>query len=81
MYRWYRNSSVCCIYLADVPGEPQFENPFEYLQAIQRSRWLTRGWTLQELLAQRGREFYSMNWELIALESEYILEAISEETG
>ncbi|KAL6706174.1 hypothetical protein ACN47E_006090 [Coniothyrium glycines] len=44
MFRWYHNSAICYAYL---------EGSFEY------SRWWTRGWTLQELLAPRRVEFYS----------------------
>jgi hypothetical protein len=85
MYRWYRNSTSCCIYLADVPDQPgnYWFRPAEKLkftQAVKDSRWLTRGWTLQELLAPRKRFFYSRNWEAITDEA-LITRPISEETG
>jgi hypothetical protein len=61
MYRWYRGAAKCYVYLADVStaeydrGRPQFSRD----QAFRNSRWFTRGWTLQELLAPSSVEFYS----------------------
>ena len=48
MYRWYSLAGVCFVYLSDVP-EVQ----------LRRSRWFTRGWTLQELLAPSQVEFFT----------------------
>ncbi|PVH72247.1 HET-domain-containing protein [Cadophora sp. DSE1049] len=56
MYIWYKNSDVCYVHLSDV------ETPFE---AFKHSRWFTRGWTLQELIAPRTVEFYTATWEEI----------------
>ncbi|KAJ5042653.1 beta transducin-like protein-like protein HET-E4s, partial [Bipolaris maydis] len=42
MFRWYRNAARCYVYLSD--------SSCDYT-AFRRSRWFTRGWTLQELLA------------------------------
>jgi hypothetical protein len=53
MFRWYRNAVKCYAYLADVPSIDIGQ------QAFSRSRWFTRGWTLQELLAPRELEFFS----------------------
>jgi hypothetical protein len=53
MFRWYRNADRCYVYLSDVPTADV------NLQAFRRSRWFTRGWTLQELLAPRTVEFFS----------------------
>lgn len=54
MFEWYKNAQVCYAYLADVPdtGGPS-TLPFR------SSRWFTRGWTLQELIAPSRVEFYS----------------------
>src|ERR1700753_3096180 len=43
MFDWYKNSAVCLTYLEDLPGDIEFE------QGLPCCRWLTRGWTLQEL--------------------------------
>ena len=85
MYRWYRNSSSCCIYLADVPDQPEqyyqlTAEKLKFDQAVKDSRWITRGWTLQELLAPRKRFFYSRNWEAIT-DNTLVIRTISEETG
>ncbi|MCJ1359802.1 MAG: hypothetical protein MMC33_009805 [Icmadophila ericetorum] len=59
MFRWYQEAEVCYVYLADVPSDedPHFED-----SAFRRSRWFTRGWTLQELLAPSSVIFYSKDW-------------------
>ncbi|KAF2188751.1 HET-domain-containing protein, partial [Zopfia rhizophila CBS 207.26] len=48
MFKWYQNSAVCYAYLADVPSR---EEPTSKNIAFAASRWFTRGWTLQELIA------------------------------
>jgi hypothetical protein len=55
MFKWYRNAAKCYVYLADVTGEGGDQ------QAFCQSRWFTRGWTLQELLAPRDLEFFSQD--------------------
>jgi hypothetical protein len=47
--------SVCYVYLSDITS---FDAP-GYHANFQDSRWFTRGWTLQELLAPPALEFYS----------------------
>ncbi len=56
MFYWYRNAARCYVYLGDVSvsaGSPPWESSFR------NSRWFTRGWTLQELLAPALVEFFS----------------------
>jgi hypothetical protein len=60
MYRWYRLSDVCYVYLADVPANL---NPSATMQAIRKSRWFTRGWTLQELIAPDSVTFFNNEWK------------------
>ncbi|KAF8839913.1 hypothetical protein BDN67DRAFT_883554, partial [Paxillus ammoniavirescens] len=50
MFAWYRNSTVTIVYFPDV-----FRSTYD---AIGRSEWFTRGWTLQELLAPQTIHFY-----------------------
>jgi hypothetical protein len=59
MYRWYQEADVCYAYLADV--RPHLQS---YLQGDEfaKSRWFTRGWTLQELLAPSAVVFYLNDW-------------------
>ena len=63
MFRWYRGATRCYVYLLDVSSgvsdtrdKPSIL-PFE--SAFRGSRWFTRGWTLQELLAPSSVEFFS----------------------
>jgi hypothetical protein len=60
MFRWYRDSAKCYVYLSDVSVsyEDQYSAP-TWEPAFRKSRWFTRGWTLQELLAPKIVEFYS----------------------
>lgn len=62
MYIWYRKSKVCYAYLADVPSEDDPQTPGS---AFSRSRWFTRGWTLQELIAPGELEFFCKDWAKI----------------
>ncbi|KAI0125291.1 hypothetical protein BJ170DRAFT_499040 [Xylariales sp. AK1849] len=62
MFRWYRDAKRCYVYLPDVsgpaaPGVPQNVPSWEF--AFRNSRWFTRGWTLQELIAPNTVDFYS----------------------
>lgn len=57
MYQWYRASEVCYVYLSDVSPSAK---------ELRQSRWFTRGWTLQELLAPRLVIFFDQNWQYLA---------------
>jgi hypothetical protein len=61
MYRWYRDSIKCYVYLTDVSSIGQI--PMS--TAIERSRWFTRGWTLQELLAPSVVKFFTKEGEFL----------------
>lgn len=76
MFAWYKESSKCYVYLADVDSDSK---------NFAQSKWFTRAWTLQELLApshiHRGRrtdddvdgmdsantgmEFFSRHWDVL----------------
>jgi hypothetical protein len=62
MFKWYEASEVCFIYLEDLP--PGLD-PFAPESAFRKSRWWTRGWTLQELLAPQHAIFFDSTWERI----------------
>lgn len=70
MFRWYQNAKVCYAYLADVANKDEFSS----------SRWFSRGWTLQELIAPKVVRFYSSDWTLLGLKSElcHLLQEITE---
>ena len=65
MFRWYRDAAKCYVYLSDVSVKDKRSSREASLaeqgweSAFRRSRWFTRGWTLQELLAPRSVEFFS----------------------
>lgn len=60
MFHWYQRASKCYVYLSDVPDPYDRHNAGRsWLEDLQRSRWFTRGWTLQELLAPASVEFFS----------------------
>ncbi|RYP50925.1 hypothetical protein DL768_003650 [Monosporascus sp. mg162] len=59
MYQWYKASRVCYVYLADISAS---DDPFRKDSEFRRSRWFTRGWTLQELIASRNVCFFNKNW-------------------
>lgn len=67
MFRWYHNAEKCYAYLPDV-SRPAFNTsdeaePPPWELSFRRSRWFTRGWTLQELIAPSSVEFFSEEWE------------------
>ena len=55
--------------LSDVPrpavnsNDQSTQLPWE--SAFRQSRWFTRGWTIQELIASTSLEFFSKNWEFL----------------
>ena len=62
MFSWYVLSEVCYAYLEDVH---EGDDPREEDSEFRRSRWHTRGWTLQELLAPAFVVFLSAEWKAI----------------
>jgi hypothetical protein len=68
MFRWYRNATKCYVYLADVstnghdPANQSFQS---WEPAFRKSRWFSRGWTLQELIAPPLLEFFSKEGKLL----------------
>jgi hypothetical protein len=56
MFRWYQKAKKCYVYLSDVQNST-LDRDGE--SALKGSRWFTRGWTLQELLAPKAVEFFS----------------------
>jgi hypothetical protein len=62
MWSWYKKAGVCYVYLSDVPPR---DVPAQKDSAFRKSRWFTRGWTLQELIAPDRVAFYDSSWELI----------------
>jgi hypothetical protein len=64
MFRWYYLSSRCYVYLRDVSWilkESGSDKAWE--KGFKESRWFTRGWTLQELIAPRHVDFFTCEEE------------------
>ena len=63
MFHWYHNAARCYVYLFDVSitgyNQPGQQRQYSWESAFQASRWHTRGWTLQELLAPSSVEFFT----------------------
>ena len=59
MFRWYRDAETCYAYLSDVSGPLENE---DNMVSFRFSKWFTRGWTLQELLAPDELIFFDQYW-------------------
>ncbi|EIW57634.1 HET-domain-containing protein [Trametes versicolor FP-101664 SS1] len=59
MFEWYRMASVCYAYLSDVEDD---DDVLAEGSQFACSRWHTRGWTLQELLAPAVVVFLTQRW-------------------
>jgi hypothetical protein len=63
MFRYYQRATKCYVYLSDVQVSEEVTDVqafrITWEDAFRRSRWFTRGWTLQELLAPPIVEFFS----------------------
>ncbi|KAH7128985.1 heterokaryon incompatibility protein-domain-containing protein [Dactylonectria macrodidyma] len=84
MYRWYRDAAKCYVYLADVSKSASDVNykpsRQQWMPAFRNSRWFTRGWTLQELIAPASVEFFSKEGMKLGTKSS-LEETIRETTG
>jgi hypothetical protein len=65
MFRWYQNAIRCYVYLSDISSPATGTNDELTSQLwesdFRKSKWFTRGWTLQELLAPSSVEFFSQD--------------------
>ena len=85
MYQWYKDSAICYAYLSDVLIDPEAPNsthqprqPFytedgmRYSSSPSFSRWFSRGWTLQELLAPVKLQFFDKSWNSIGMKEDHM---------
>lgn len=68
MFHWYKKAEICFVYLADV----------ERMEDLPASKWFTRGWTLQELLAPSHVWFFNNRWECMGSKQNELTSIISE---
>ncbi|OTB12662.1 hypothetical protein K445DRAFT_320805 [Daldinia sp. EC12] len=91
MYRWYKDSVVCYVYMEDVPwecppltGNGDLEDDVNlqpWIGAFKNARWFTRGWTLQELIAPREIQFYGQGWNFLGTREGALLKLICQITN
>jgi hypothetical protein len=75
MFDWYARSEVCYVYLGDVSSSEAED------REIGASRWWTRGWTLQELVAPASVLFYAADWSKIGSRNASLADLVSKNTG
>lgn len=109
MFRWYRDASICFVYLDDVPNNvaenasvgtlsseaipvPQIlvndwtiadmEHDEVQYDHFSKCRWLTRGWTLQEMLAPDPQvvQFFNAGWSSLGSLAD-VAPAVAKATG
>ncbi|KAL2068712.1 hypothetical protein VTL71DRAFT_15050 [Oculimacula yallundae] len=68
MYRWYAEAGVCYVYLSDVDLRL---HSAAAIARLRRSRWFSRGWTLQELIAPASILFFDRNWQWFGTKSSF----------
>jgi hypothetical protein len=64
MYRWYKNAKFCYAYLSNARTSDTLE--------FSRSRWFSRSWTLQELIAPLNVKFYGFKWLYLGSKARHI---------
>ncbi|KIX04490.1 uncharacterized protein Z518_05360 [Rhinocladiella mackenziei CBS 650.93] len=74
MFQWYQDAVVCYAFLDDLSPQVTVE------QGLSSCRWLTRGWTLQELLAPKSLIFFDSERNKRGTKLEYA-DIISKATG
>ncbi|KAK4450895.1 heterokaryon incompatibility protein-domain-containing protein [Podospora aff. communis PSN243] len=84
MYKWYQNADICYAYLADIPTKwdvvSKSGDGFDHKGRFSDSKWFTRGWTLQELIAPHLVDFFSADWAHLGTKTTF-LSQISRTTG
>ena len=66
MYGWYKKAEICFAYLADVTAFQKEDGKWRMRrEEFCNSKWFTRGWTLQELLAPRKVVFLDRHWRFV----------------
>ncbi|KAM7197436.1 hypothetical protein V8F20_006581 [Naviculisporaceae sp. PSN 640] len=53
MYEFYTRAEMCVVYLVDLPPHVSFRD------GLKDCKWISRGWTLQEMIAASRIEFFS----------------------
>jgi hypothetical protein len=83
MFRWYKKAKRCYVYLSDVSSRSSGEGSDAHRRRrpeIRKSRWFTRGWTLQELIAPASVDFFSKDGERLG-NKDSLTQTLHEITG
>jgi hypothetical protein len=83
MFRWYQTAVKCYVFLSDVSTpsiavDPLYQSIWD--TAFRESKWFTRGWTLQELIAPASVEFFSLQHQRLG-DKQSLKQQIFEITG
>ena len=70
MFEYYSRSYVCYAYLSDVPGRLSARSDLYWKMQFQFSKWYSRGWTLQELIAPKTLIFMAEDWSRLGTKYE-----------
>ncbi|KAL6150010.1 hypothetical protein ACJQWK_02937 [Exserohilum turcicum] len=69
MFQWYKNAARCYVFLSDVSASTSTSTESVLCRdrnvSLRQSKWFTRGWTLQELIAPASVEFFSCEGQRI----------------
>jgi tetratricopeptide (TPR) repeat protein len=67
MFSWYKNAARCYVYLADVlvASAEEAGQRSSWEASFRASKWFTRGWTLQELIAPASVQFFSKQGQIL----------------
>lgn len=76
MYQWYKRAKICYAYLNDVSC-----GGLAVRLKLKDSKWFTRGWTLQELIAPSRVCFVDKNWTTVLGDKDSLAATLSEITG
>ncbi|ETS74098.1 hypothetical protein PFICI_13964 [Pestalotiopsis fici W106-1] len=68
MFQWYARSAICYAFLEDVFIGGELDP-----KLLDRSRWMSRGWTLQELIAPHTVVFFNRLWQPLKTREELSL--------
>jgi len=74
MFQWYADAPTCYAYLSDVCSD---EDPAAAASSFRESKWFSRGWTLQEMIAPADVVFLASDWNEIGTRQS-LAEVISE---
>ncbi|RSM12536.1 hypothetical protein CEP52_002360 [Fusarium oligoseptatum] len=75
MFKWYMESANCYVFMDDVTLQED-----GFMDNFANSRWFTRGWTLQELIAPHGLFFFDQDWNYMCSRDQ-IASRLEEITG